>query len=66
MDIVLAEVHWHMEQVDNHAGHLRMIGHRTVEDLDTDEADSQQLLDDLTHAKNNLVQGQFTFATPGA
>ena len=54
MDTVPADAHWHMEQIENHARYLRMMGNRTVEDQD--EADSQQLLDELTNAKNNLVQ----------
>ena len=33
-----------------------MMGNRTMEYLDDDEADSQQLLDELTSATNNLVQ----------
>ena len=56
MDPVLAEAHWRMRQVENHARYLRMVGNRTVEDLDIDEADFQQLLDELTDANNNLVQ----------
>ena len=42
-------------QVENHARYLRMMGNRTVEDLDIDEADFQQLLGELTDANNNLV-----------
>ena len=45
-----------MELVENHARYLRMMGHRTMEDVDIDEADSQQLLDELTDAKNHLAQ----------
>ena len=56
MDDVLVEAHWHMVLVDNHARHLRMMGDSTMEDLDIDEADYQQLMDELTDAKNNLVQ----------
>ena len=56
MDPVLAEAHWRKRQVENHARYLRMMGNRTVEDLDIDEADFQQLLDELTDANNNLVQ----------
>ena len=37
VDPVLAEAHWHMEQVENHASYLRV----TMEDVDTDEADFQ-------------------------
>ena len=56
VDVGLAEAHRHMEQVENHTGNLRMVGNRTMEDLDIDEADFQQLLDELTDAKNNLAQ----------
>ena len=52
VDPVLAEAHWHMEQVENHASYLRV----TMEDVDTDEADFQQVLDESTDAKNHLVQ----------
>ena len=55
MDPVPAEAHWHMEQVENHARYLGMMGNRTKEDLDIDEADFPQLLDELTDAKNSLV-----------
>ena len=54
---VLAEAHWHMEQVENRARHLLEVGNRTKEDMDMDEADSQQLLDELTYAENNHVHG---------
>ena len=46
----------HMGQVENHARYLRMMRNRTMEDMGIDEADVQQLLDELTGAKNNLVQ----------
>ena len=46
----------HMVQVENNARCLRMMGNRTMEDLDIDEAECQLLLDELTDAKNNLVQ----------
>ena len=51
MDPVLAEAHLHMEQARNRARYLCMMGSRTVEDLDIDEADFQQLLDELTDAR---------------
>ena len=44
---VVTEAHWHTERVENHARDLRMMGDRTMEDLITDEADFQQLLDEL-------------------
>ena len=34
---------------------IRMMGNRTLEDLDIDGADVQQLLDELTNAKDTLV-----------
>ena len=33
-----------------------MMGNRTMEDLDIDEVDLQNLLDELTDGKNNLAQ----------
>ena len=56
MDPVPAEAHWHMEQVGNHARDLGMMGNRTMEDLDIDEADFQLLLDELMDAKNIFAQ----------
>ena len=44
MDLVPAEAHWHMVHVKNHARGFRMMGNRTMEDVDSDEADFQQLL----------------------
>ena len=61
VDPVPAETHWHIEQVENHARYLRMMD-RTVEDLDIDDADFQVLLDELTGAKNNLLQKTWIFA----
>ena len=55
VDTVLAEAHWHMEQLENHARYLRVMGNRTVEDVDIDEADFQQLLDELTDAKKSCT-----------
>ena len=43
----------HAEALENHARYLRMMGNRTMEDLLIDEAECQQLLDELTDAKNN-------------
>ena len=56
VDTVLAEARWLMEHVENHARYLRMMGNRTMEDLDIDEADFQHLLEELTDANKNLVQ----------
>ena len=53
---VVAEAHWHMERVENHARDLRIMRDRTMEHLITDEADFLQLLGEFTDAKNNLVQ----------
>ena len=53
---VPAEAHWHMGQVENHARYLRMMGKPRMEDMIIDEVDVQKLLDELTDAKNNLVQ----------
>ena len=50
MDLVLAQAHWHMAQVEKQARYLRVMGNRTMEDMDTDKADFQQLLDELTDA----------------
>ena len=41
MDPVPAEAQWHMEQVENHARCLRVMGNRTLGDMDIDEADVQ-------------------------
>ena len=43
-------------QVENHARRLRRIENQTMEGLDINEADFQQLLDELTDAKKNVVQ----------
>ena len=43
VDLVLADAQWHVGQVESHATYLRMMGNRTMEDLDIDEADVQQL-----------------------
>ena len=45
-----AEAHWYVGQVENHARYLRVAGNRTMEDMDIDEADLQQLPDELLDA----------------
>ena len=54
MDPTPAEAHWHMRQVENHARYFRMMGNRTIEDRDFDEAAVHHLLDELTDAKTVL------------
>ena len=39
VSLILAEAHWHMVQVENHSRYLRMMGNRTMEDSDIDEAE---------------------------
>ena len=51
-----AEAHWQMDQVDNNARYLRQMGYKILEDIDVSEGDFQTLLDELTDAKNSLVQ----------
>ena len=51
-----AEAHWQMGQVENNARYLRQMGYRIVEDIDVSQSDFQTMLDELTHAKNSLVQ----------
>ena len=51
-----AEAHWQMGQVENNAKYLRQMGYRTVEDIDVSQSDFQTMLDELTDAKNSLVQ----------
>ena len=50
------EAHWQMGQVENNARSLRQMGYKILEDIDVSEADFQTLLDELTDAKNSLVQ----------
>ena len=45
-----------MGQVENNARYLRQLGYRIVEDIDVSQSDFQTLLDELTAAKNSLVQ----------
>ena len=52
----LAEAHWQMGQVENNARYLRQMGYRIVEDIDASQSDFQTMLDELTDAKNSLVQ----------
>ena len=51
-----AEALWQMGQVENNARYLRQMGRRIVEDIDVSQGDFQTLLDELTDAKNGLVQ----------
>ena len=51
-----AEAHWQMGQVENTARYLRQMGYRIVEDTDLSQCDVQTMLDELTDAKNILVQ----------
>ena len=51
-----AEAHWQMGQVENNASYLRQMGYRIVEDIDVSQSDFQTMLDELTDAKNSLVQ----------
>ena len=51
-----AEAHWQMGQVENNARYLRQIGYRIVEGVDVSQSDFQTMLDELTDAKNSLVQ----------
>ena len=50
------EAHWQMGQVENNARYLRQMGYRIVEDIDVSQSDFQTMLDELTDAKNSLVQ----------
>ena len=45
-----------MGQVENNARYLRRMGYRIVEDIDVSQSDFQTMLDELTDAKNSLVQ----------
>ena len=51
-----AEAHWQMGQVENNARYLRQMGYNILEDIDVSQSDFQTLLDELTDAKNSLVQ----------
>ena len=51
-----AEAHWQMGQVENNARYLRQIGHKILEDIDVSQNDFQTSHDELTDAKNSLVQ----------
>ena len=51
-----AEAHWQMGQVEDNARYLRQMGYRIVEDVDASQSDFQTMLDELTDAKNSLVQ----------
>ena len=51
-----AEAHWQMGQVENNARYLRQMGYRIVEDIDVSQSDFQTMLDELTDAKNSMVQ----------
>ena len=55
-DLVSREAHWHLELVENRARYLSVIGKGPMEDINIDEADVQQLLEELTDAKSSLVQ----------
>ena len=55
VDLVLAEGHWHMRQVENHARCLRMMGNRTTEDMATNETDFQLFAGRIDRCEN-LVQ----------
>ena len=56
MEPTLAESHWQMGQVENNARYLRQIGYRIVEDIDVSQSDFQTMHDELTDAKDSLVQ----------
>ena len=45
-----------MGQVENNARYFRQMGYRIVEDTDVSQSDFQTMLDELTDAKNRLVQ----------
>ena len=45
-----------MGQVENNARYLRQMGYRIIEDIDASQRDFQTMLDELTDAKNSLVQ----------
>ena len=45
-----------MGQVENNARYRRQLGYKILEDIDVSQSDFQTLLDELTDAKNSLVQ----------
>ena len=45
-----------MGQVENNARCIRLKGYKIIEDIDVSKNDFQTLLDELTDAKNSLVQ----------
>ena len=45
-----------MAQVENNARCLRQVGYTILEDIDVSQSDFQTMLDELTDAKNSLVQ----------
>ena len=62
MEPTPAEAHWQMGQVENNARYLRQMGYRIVEDIDVSQSDFQTMLDELTDAKNSLVQHNWIHA----
>ena len=52
----LAEAHWQKGQVENNARYLRQMGYRINEDIHVSQSDLQTMLDELTDAKDGLVQ----------
>ena len=60
-----AEAHWRMGQVEKMPGILRQMGYRIVEDIDVSQSDFQTMLDELTDAKNSLVQHNGYIKTVG-
>ena len=56
MEPTPAEARWQMGQVENNARYLRQMGYRIVEDVDVSQSDFRTMLDELTDAKNSLVQ----------
>ena len=51
-----AEAHWHIGQVEINARYLRQIRYKILEDIGVSQSDFQTMLDELTDAKNSLVQ----------
>ena len=45
-----------MGHVENNARYLRQMGYKILEDIDVSEGDFHTMLDELTDAKNSLVQ----------
>ena len=52
----LAEAHWQMGQVENNARYLRQMEYRIVGGIGVSQSNFQTMLDELTDAKNSLVQ----------